>query len=342
MRPGPTPSDAEQRGFEADPRLPLVPTEAVPRCDACGGEAASPLGTGYDYELRTCRNRWTFVTCARCPHVWLHPRPALEALPVIYPPSYYAYNYEATVPVVARLAKAWLDRRKLAGILRALPGPVRRYADIGCGTGRYLRAMARAGVARADIHGLELDAATVASLRSEGFAAHCARVETCTDIPDGSLDLATMFHVLEHVASPSLVLARLARWLAPGGVLALETPNLDSLDARTFRGRWWGGYHFPRHWHLFTADSLGALLRSHGLTPLAVRYQPGHSFWMYSLHHALRYGRRPWPRLAAHLDPFRHVPPLAAATAFDLVRARCGARTSAMLVLARRDGSAGK
>lgn len=327
-------TEAEHRAFSA-PDIPEIAETPVPACDHCGTADSELFASGRDYELRTCRNEWHFVRCAACGLVRLHPRPAVEALGTIYPPTYYAYEYER-IPWVARTAKALLDRRKLAGIVRALGRPVEGFADVGCGTGRHLRAMHAAGVPKARIHGLELDAATVARLQAEGFQAHCERVETCTQVADDSLDLVTMFHVIEHVESPAAVIRRVARWLAPGGVLALETPNLDAWDARRFRERWWGGYHIPRHWTLFTPETLQAMLRAQGLEPFAVRYQTGHSFWMYSFHHALRYGARPRPGLARRFDPLRNVVPLAALTALDLLRGAVGARTSAMLVLARR------
>jgi len=43
------------------------------------------------------------------------------------------------------------------------------------------------------------------------------------------------------------------------GALVVETPNLDSWDARLFKETWWGGYHIPRHWTLFDANSLRRL-----------------------------------------------------------------------------------
>jgi 2-polyprenyl-3-methyl-5-hydroxy-6-metoxy-1,4-benzoquinol methylase len=332
---------AEEAAF-VDASIPTIATDPIPACDLCGSTTRESFATGRDFELRTCRNEWYFVRCTRCAHVWLDPRPALSELSTIYPSAYYAYSYEETIPRLARAGKAFLDRRKLRGILREVGRPVRSYADIGCGTGRYLRAVADTGVPRTAIHGLELDAGVVDQLKREGFAAHHARVEDCEAIRTGSLDLATMFHVIEHVESPAAVLDQLAGWIAPGGVLALETPNLDSLDARLFKDRWWGGYHIPRHWHLFSPETLQQLLRQHGFEPFAIRYQTGHSFWMYSFHHALRYHRAGWPRLARQFDPMQSVALVGSFTALDLIRGAMGARTSTMLVLARRtkDGGA--
>jgi 2-polyprenyl-3-methyl-5-hydroxy-6-metoxy-1,4-benzoquinol methylase len=317
-----------------DPALPLVETESVPLCAVCGASTFTRFASGYDYELETCRNEWTFVRCSSCGHVWLNPRPAVSALGVIYPPRYYAYDYEARVNAAARWGKAILDRRKLNAVIRRMPNMPRSFLDIGCGSGRYLRAMSARGLERRAVHGLELNPSVVAALSSAGYAVECARVEDAT-LPSSSIDLVTMFHVLEHVDAPDRVMSRIAEWLTPGGMLAIETPNLDSLDQRLFAETFWGGYHIPRHWHLFTEATLARLTRAAGLEPVAMLYQTGHSFWMYSVHHRLRYGPHPRPALARWFDPFTNVVPLAAFTAFDRVRALAGARTSAMLMLAR-------
>jgi hypothetical protein len=52
-----------------------------------------------------------------------------------------------------------------------------------------------------------------------------------------------------------------------------------------------------------------------------IRYQTGHSFWMYSFHHALRYGEHSRCRLAHAFDPLASVAPLIGFTGFDRQRA---------------------
>lgn len=316
-------------------RLPLIEEQAVPLCAVCGGAEGRPWAWGLDYELQTCRNVWRFVACTECGHVQLSPRPAVATLGTIYPATYYSYDFESKVHPVALRAKAMLDRAKLAGIFGHARTP-QRFLDIGCGSGRFLRQAREMGLAPPDILGLELDARATARLRDEGFDVRNQRVEEADFVP-ASVDVVTMFHVIEHVAEPAEVLSRIASWMRSGAVLAIETPNLDSLDARLFRRTWWGGYHIPRHWHLFTATTLERLLRQAGLQTASLRHTTGHSFWLYSLHHALRYNRRfPMPRLARFFDPLRSLMALALVTAFDLVRARLGARTSSMLIVARK------
>jgi 2-polyprenyl-3-methyl-5-hydroxy-6-metoxy-1,4-benzoquinol methylase len=315
---------------------PTIATEPVPNCPVCGETRFTFYAVGFDYEILTCANPWRFVRCDSCHHVWLHPRPALSTLSTIYPPHYYAYQYQKQINPLAVWGKAVLDRFKMRTILRYLPHPPRTFLDVGCGDGRFLKVMEGRGLARTNLYGLELDRAVVQTLAEAGYQVFAERVEDCQRIPPGTIDLATMFHVIEHVENPGAVVSKMASWLAPGGLFAVETPNLDSLDARLFRRRYWGGYHFPRHWNLFTPTSLSRLLTAQGLEVLGVRYQTGHSFWLWSFHHRLRYRHRPCPRLAELFNPFRGLPFLVLATAFDKMRATLGFRTSAMLMLARK------
>jgi hypothetical protein len=69
--------------------------------------------------------------------------------------------------------------------------------------------------------------------------------------------------VLEHVDDPATTLAALRGWMAPGGVMLVGTPNLDSWQARVAGPRW---FHLdlPRHRTHFTARGLTRLLEAQG------------------------------------------------------------------------------
>jgi len=311
-----------------------IPSHPVPACPVCGKGDGLPIAEGHDYELETCTNLWRVRKCG-CGAQRLDPRPDNAALPVIYPPTYYSYAMSETLSPFVLWGKSVLDRLKFGAILRRMTRPPASFLDIGCGDGHYLDLMAKQGLEPRNIFGIELGASQ--GLRSKGFQVFDGRVEDCDIVAPGSLDLITIFHVIEHVADPVQVLRRIHDWLSPDGVLALETPNTDSLDARLFRSRWWGGYHFPRHWVLFDPVSIRVALEKAGLEVIAIRYQTGHSFWLYSFHHALRYNARlPMPRLARLFDPLRSKILLMLFTALDIVRRTLGMKTSAMLVLARR------
>jgi 2-polyprenyl-3-methyl-5-hydroxy-6-metoxy-1,4-benzoquinol methylase len=318
-------------------KVEVISEEAVDLCPVCGCLENQFYASGYDYELQTCSNLWKFVKCIACGHVWLNPRPAISELPKIYPPNYYAYNYAAKINPVAVKAKMWMDQGKMRRIVNALSHNPKSFLDIGCGEGRFLKVMDRIGVSKDQNYGLELDENVVAPLRKEGFQAFCERVEDCHRIPAASIDLVTMFHVIEHVENPGAVVKQISKWLSPGGIFAIETPNLESLDSRIFRKTYWGGYHIPRHWNLFTEKTLSRLFLENGIKPLKAVYQTGHSFWMYSFHHWLRYGKYQNLRIAKRFDPFTgFLPFLAAFTLFDKIRSGFGSQTSAILMIGEK------
>jgi SAM-dependent methyltransferase len=91
------------------------------------------------------------------------------------------------------------------------------------------------------------------------------------EVPPGSLDAATLWHVLEHVEDPGAALATITGWLRPGGMLLVGVPNLASVQARVGGARW---YHLdvPRHRTHFTVGGLEALLRARGLEPVAAQH----------------------------------------------------------------------
>ncbi len=126
--------------------------------------------------------------------------------------------------------------------------------------------------------------------------------------------------------------------LRGGGVLVLETPNTQSVDARLFRGGLWGGYHFPRHWNLMNPESLTRLASDQGLEVMSFDFLPSHSFWIYSFHHWFGHALN-WPRAARFFNPYRNLALLALFTGFDLVRSRLGFKTSTVQLVATKNGA---
>ena len=133
--------------------------------------------------------------------------------------------------------------------------------------------MEKKGVSKKKNYGLELEENSIKELKKEGYQVFVERVEDCDKIENNSLDLATMFHVIEHVDDPKTVVRKVADWLKPGGIFALETPNIDSKDARKFKDAYWGGYHIPRHWNLFSKETLNMILEENGLELIETKYQ---------------------------------------------------------------------
>ena len=73
----------------------------------------------------------------------------------------------------------------------------------------------------------------------------------------------TLWHVLEHIPNPNLILEKLYERLESDGVLFIAVPNLNSYDACFYREHW-AAFDVPRHiWH-FTTDGINQLLNKCG------------------------------------------------------------------------------
>ncbi len=292
-----------------------IPLERV-RCNCCGSEEHEPVARGRDYEYDTSDTWVEAVRCRRCGLVYLNPRPTAAALATIYPDNYYAYDFSTSMPAIVRWVKDRVDARKV-GLYRRLVPAAGRILDVGCGDGRILDMLRRHGRPDWDLWGIEFNerAATVA--RDAGYTVRVGRFEDIALEPE-HFDLIIMNQLIEHVDDPRGMVTKARAALRPGGHLVIETPNLDSLDARLFRRRYWGGYHFPRHFTLFDTRTLATLVAAAGLEPVEKRPLLCPQFWILSVHHAAL--ERGWPRRAVDWLSFRNPVLLAPATLIESVQ----------------------
>lgn len=193
----------------------------------------------------------------------------------IYPPNYY--SFVTPKQSFATRVKDWLDRRLFAKVLRDVPGDHLAALDVGGGAGFQLDTVKSADPRVRDTHIVDLDPKAEHSARERGHVYHCSRVE---DFHAGrQFDLVLLLNLLEHVEAPAGLLERVAGLLTPSGRVVLKTPNVDALDARLFRSHNWAGLHCPRHWVLFTRESLVPLVERCGLRVESFAYTQGAPFW---------------------------------------------------------------
>ncbi len=234
------------------------PQEGAGRsCPACGSHAvvawrtvpgSDPALPG-DYELARCVRCGTAVTLAPAPG---------EA----HESGAYGGGRPRGSGPAAPLLRAFTRRR-----LALLGGARGRLLDVGAGRGRFVAAARAAGW---DAQGIEPSLRGIEGARTLGVELRRAGIDDAA-VETGSLDAATLWHVLEHLDEPGPALDRIAGWLRPGGLLLVGVPNLGSVQARAGGARW---YHLdvPRHRTHFTVAGLHALLRAHGLEPVSTTH----------------------------------------------------------------------
>jgi O-antigen chain-terminating methyltransferase len=101
--------------------------------------------------------------------------------------------------------------------------------DLGCGRGEFLEMMLQAGV---PARGIDMSPESIAVCRQKGLTADVADLFTWLAAqPEGSFDGIFCSQVVEHVSPDRLpeMIKLAASRLAPGGVIAIETPNPECL-----------------------------------------------------------------------------------------------------------------
>jgi 2-polyprenyl-3-methyl-5-hydroxy-6-metoxy-1,4-benzoquinol methylase len=163
-----------------------------------------------------------------------------------------------------RLEKAQRQVRELEAA-GALPAGGRAL-DVGSGYGFFRRALELAGVAH---DGLEISAhARAVAKRLYGFDTAGEDLAARRDAWAGRFDLVSLWDMIEHVASPTALLADVVACLRPGGMVAIKTPNLDCPEAELFGPH----YHSLKREHLvyFAAAGLRSAAARVGLEPVQI------------------------------------------------------------------------
>lgn len=232
------------------------------------------------------------------------PQPSEQVLEASYAESYAPFN--ARPGLAQRLGERLAQRE--ANYLASLVEPSRAVVDIGCGTGRFLERLRRAGW-RGTLAGLEpAPDVAAAAARRLGVPVQTGSIEDM-DIDEGSMGTVVLRHVIEHLRDPREALRRVRRILEPRGFVYVATPDARALAATVF-GRYWHGYDPPRHLFAFTRDGLRRLLAREGFEVVDERWFFAPQMWTGSLRHALGRGRRPrWAAIAGHdFNPLAAVP----------------------------------
>jgi hypothetical protein len=228
-------------------------TDQTLTCRLCGAPAERRFVVG-DLNRELGPGRFTYVRCHSCHVTSMLTVP--DDLGRYYATDGYGRAEEELTPESARREAAKLEMvRRFTGLGRLV--------EIGPGPGLFTRVARDSGFQTTAI---EMDEHYSDYLREKlGVNAihSSAPAEALQTLPPSRA--VVMWHVIEHLPDPWEVLRRSVANLEPGGVLALSTPNPDSLQYRLLKQRW---VHVdcPRHLQLIPASTLDEKLGELGMS----------------------------------------------------------------------------
>lgn len=292
---------------------PAAPASEQPPCPVCGNAARYEYsGRDLMYELRV---RYDYFECPACACVFQHPMPDMATIATFYPDDYMVFDQEKEKrtrdigPLRLALLRSMRGYEHLSvalpyRLLAAMISPFQqlttpawegggRMLDVGCGNGRFLNSMRGFGW---DVEGVEFSEAGVTAARLSNLKVHHGDLASA-NFADGSFDLVTARHVIEHIPQPHPFMAELVRILRPGGRLVIETPCSTALGRQWFNTHWYAN-DVPRHLFLFSPDNLERLATGHGLRKSALLLETTPKIFLNSLDYIIGNRGKPSKKIA--------------------------------------------
>jgi cyclopropane fatty-acyl-phospholipid synthase-like methyltransferase len=219
----------------------------VTACIVCGSQDSAPLYAGL------------LTRCRQCRYIWADVNMTAADVRALYGSRYFhgeEYgDYLADREAIERNAAL-----RLATLERHIPpGAQRRLFEIGSAYGLFLNA-ARS---RFDcVEGIDVTPEGV-SYAKEQLGLKVRLGDLLTSDLTGPYDVVCAWDTIEHLQYPGAYLSRIASLMPAGGVLALTTGDIGSLNAR-FKGARWRLIHPPTHLHYFSLETMSRLLQRCG------------------------------------------------------------------------------
>lgn len=256
------------------------------KCNLCGADDTKFCFYTKDRNNDSAKTHFRLVKCKKCDLVFLNPRPDKEEIKKFYPPWYHSRAEKRVVDIYQ--TEIWGIPWREAMLRKA--EPILKYKkegkilDIGCGDGSLLKFMNDLGW---QVHGLDLQGGSSAYARDIlGLKVSTGRLEE-VDYPEEFFDIIILFHVLEHLHDPSIVLKKANLLLKKDGYLLIEVPNFNSFDSKIFRSRW-VGISSPLHLYHFKPNSLKSMLQKCGYTPIEIGFIPEQTKYVAGFSESLR------------------------------------------------------
>lgn len=224
------------------------------QCDICG---AKPSKTHVNYDQHT--KHGFEVVEFEC-GFGVTQLPSNIDLTDYYPKEYFGKRSKRFLGPIENLI-SWFRKKRVNLALKSKPLKQGKILDIGCGRGFFLHEFQNLGW---EVSGTEFSEDSCENAKEIlGDKVYVERSLQSLPFEEESFDLVTMWHVLEHLENYQDAVGAIKKIIKKDGVVLVEVPNFDSLQAHLARSRWLY-LEAPRHLLHFNLGALKELFEKEG------------------------------------------------------------------------------
>ena len=202
------------------------------------------------------------VRCKECGFVFTQDIPSEECIANYYDsPTYVSHSdtKKGLVNSLFHIVRKIMLRRKATLIKRLTLLQNGKILDYGAGVGAFANTMRNRGW---DVTAIEKSEAA-RKVAKEKYGIELLPEEALGSVESGSVDVITLWHVMEHLQQVDAFWDEMHRILDETGIAVIAVPNCSSYDADNYQEHW-AAYDVPRHlWH-FTPSTIMRLGEKHG------------------------------------------------------------------------------
>lgn len=239
-------------------------------CPYCN-EYSYLLFTGKDYNRKKSSQKYHLYKCSKCSLRFISNPP--EDMSKYYQEDYHYIpnDVEELENLIAKPQKFKIDlvsRFKKNGKL----------LEIGSSTGGFVCLAKNFGF---EVTAIEMDENCVNFLKNKLKIKAILSEDPINAVKENNekFDVICMWHSLEHMKEPWLVLNTVIEYLNKDGILLIAAPNPDCVQIKVM-GKYWPHFDLPRHLFGLPINWIVSFTKKNNLNPLMITTQDeGSIFW---------------------------------------------------------------
>jgi 2-polyprenyl-3-methyl-5-hydroxy-6-metoxy-1,4-benzoquinol methylase len=254
-------------------------------CPICEAEKFNKEVSCKDYTVS--QKNFDIVKCEKCEFLFTNPIPLESEIGKYYESDEYISHSNTSKGIINKLyqtVRSITLNQKVKLVKRVVKG--NKLLDIGSGTGDFLNICNNNGY---EVIGIE-PSENAKKSAIENYQLDIYSEEKIKVLTNGSFDIITMWHVLEHVYNLKERVEEIHKLLVKKGVLIVAVPNHISYDAEYYKEHW-AAYDVPRHLYHFAPNDIKNLFEKNGFKLEDVLPMKFDSFYVSMLSEKYRSGK---------------------------------------------------